>query len=836
MTPLPRCDSLRPIILILTVVFAFGTYDSGQAQPAAALVSLDVTAGFDGAYRDGQWLPVEIRMDNGGGDVRGRLTIRPQTSGPGINHTYSTTVDLPAGAQQTARLYITAAGIAQQVRVELLDDAGFVIASAPAPLRPIQPQDRLLAVITNAIRGSVDITAIKTGLGSAYQANLAIDDLPEQVGLFDSVDLLLVSDADTGSLTTRQRDMLADWVASGGHLIVTGGPNWQATASGLAALLPIVPASAAAFDDLAPIARWLRSPDPLRGQSIVAIGNLQDGAAVLAAAEDGTPLIARRRIGQGAVDYLAVDPGTMPLRGWDGLPELWYMLASTVDPLPSWSHGFIRWNAAAAASEILPGFDRLPDVVPLFVFLLVYILLIGPINYLVLSRLRRRELAWVSIPILIAVFSGLAYLFGSNLRGNEATLSRLTLVRTWPDRPQARADTVVGLLSPRRSEYDLAIMDASLRPLPLPRAIGSGLLSVSTQAAIEISETDTFSAQNFTVDASFLGQFTASAAIPRPDIAGQVTIIDDDEIEGQQRLRGAVSNDSELTLNEPIILARGVAFRLGTPLAPGDLVDFDLTLPPDSLPAPLLFTPSALIGPANTSAAARLALEQTVIDLLGDRRFNPNLDSPFIDTSEAGLENRRRQLFLSSFARDAYGASGRGSGVFLAGWTDASPLESRLDGAAWRATDTTLYLIELQSLRATPNTSVLIGSDQFNWVIRSFTGLGDVSPFDLRLDQNEELVFQFAPLASATVRQVQALYLVLQNISSGSRRIPVELWHWSQREWVEIEVSGERFEVPDHARFIGPQNAVQIRLRAQDLGGFLRVGRIGIEQRGLLPS
>jgi hypothetical protein len=361
-------------------------------------------------------------------------------------------------------------------------------------------------------------------------------------------------------------------------------------------------------------------------------------------------------------------------------------------------------------------------------------------------------------------------------------------------------------------------------------------LSVNTQAAIEISETDAFAALNFTVDASFLGQFTANASIPRPDIGGQATFIFDGENDGQQRLRGAVSNDSELTLNDPVILARGTAFRLETPFAPGDLVDFDLLLPTDSLSAPLLYTPSVLTAPTNTSVAARLALEQTVIDLLGDRRFNTNLDSPFIDTSETGLENRRRQLFLSSFSRDAYGASGRGSGVFLAGWADASPLQSDLEGAAWRTIDTTLYMIELEIDHAHPDDSILIGADQFNWVIRSFNGLGDVSPFDLRLDQSEELVLQYAPLASATLRQVEALYLILQNFSSGSRRMPVALWHWAQQDWVEIEANSERFEVPAFEDFIGPQNAVQIRLRAQDLSAFLRVGRIGIEQRGRLPS
>ena len=49
--------------------------------------------------------------------------------------------------------------------------------------------------------------------------------------------------------------------------------------------------------------------------------------------------------------------------------------------------------------------DSLPDVLPIIGFLLIYIALMGPLNYVILNRLNRREWAWVTIPLLIAVFS-----------------------------------------------------------------------------------------------------------------------------------------------------------------------------------------------------------------------------------------------------------------------------------------------------------------------------------------------------------------------------------------------------------------------------------------------
>ena len=803
-----------------------------DAQSVSPLITLEAVAGFDGYYREQSWFPVRVQISNDGGDARGRLLVRPETSGAGIPGPYSTLIDLPGGARQSATLYITAAGVVTQIRVEMIDESGLVFASVPATLRPIQTQDRLAVVISNSIGGTVDLSMIKTGAANAYQANLAPADLPSQIGLLDAIDLIALSDVDTGTLAVGQRNALADWVTAGGHLLVTGGANWQTTAAGVADLLPIAPDNAVVAEDLNPISRWMGSDERLEAQTLVATGTLHANAQALITDSSGIPLLSRRAYGSGIVDYLAADPAAAPLRNWTGLSAFWYAVASSIDPQPGWNYGFTRWAQAASAVEILPGLDLLPDVLPLFGFLALYIALIGPLNYLILNRLNRRELAWVTIPLLIIIFSVLAYVVGTNLRGNEVTLSRLSVVRTWNGVDNARVETVAGLLSPRRAQYNFTIPGASLRSLPLARQIGGSLIATGTQSRAEIRQSDQFSAESFTVDASFLGEFTATGTIPRPDIQGQVSIVDDPQIEGQQRLRGAASNESDITLNEPVILARGASYQFENPLSPGDVVDFELTLPGEEPPAPVLYHASSFGAVLNNSLAARLAAEQTVIDLLGRERFNANIDSPFIDDSPENLESRRRQLFLSSFIRDPYGASGRGSGVYLAGWTETSPLESDLTGAEWRSQDTTLYIIELETERITDDDLVLISADQFGWTLQSTTGLGEFSPFDVRLDQSEEIELRYTPIADAVLDQVEDLYLVLDNISTGGRFLPISLWDWVAQAWVNVDATGERFRIPDYERFLGPQNSVQIRLRAEETGGFMRIGQLAIEQRG----
>jgi hypothetical protein len=684
-------------------------------------------------------------------------------------------------------------------------------------------------VITDSPIGAVDLTGVHASNASSYQADWKIADLPVQA--LDSVDLMLFSDIDTGTLSTPQKQALSDWVSSGGHLIVTGGQNWQATAAGLGDLLPLTPNASKQVDGLQGLSSWMHVSDSLAAQTVIATGTPSANAQVLAAMDDGTPLLLRRTLGAGEIDYLAADPNNAPLRAWAGLPNLWFTLTTDGNPLPGWANGFVDWESAARSAEILPGYDPLPDILPLCGFLGIYIALIGPLNYVVLNRINRREWAWITIPIFILAFSVLSYVLGFNLRGNEATLNRLAVVQGWDDSDRAHVDELVGLLSPRRSTYTMtASANDTLRPIPRPLQ-STGILTRNTQSSVDIRESDQFAAQDFNVDASFIAGFHLSGMIDKPKISGQASIADDPSVAGQQVVRGSVRNDSTLTLTDAVILARGVAYQLDKPLAPGDIATFDLTLTGDNAPAPILRTP-VTVNPYFTYRTSVSADKQSVIDILGTDNYNNNIARiPGNDTLTQQV-NRRRQYFLSSFVDDFYNSSGRGDHVYVAGWASDTPLPTDVSGANWNTQDTTLYLMELESQRAPSTGSVTVSPDQFTWVVTDYTGLSDVSPVDLQLQPGEETVFRYTPLPSAVLKQVSSLIVNANDTNTGGRTIPFSLWNWQTQAWESINIQDETATITNPARVLGPQNAVQVKLVADDIGGYVRLGKITVAQTG----
>lgn len=815
------------LIGLITLLLAGGALaQSGEVQ---ALIELRVDAGYDGYFRELEWMPVRVRVVNNGPDVAGRLVVRPETSGDALTNTFSAPVILPQGAQQTVWLYVTARSNASQIRVDLLNEAGAALASGSDAVRAVRPGDRITALISDAPASSVDLSGVALGGFAAFQANWTIDELPPLAAALTSIDLMLFDEVDSGTLTTAQRDALAGWVRAGGHLLATGGAAWQPAAAGLTDLLPLVPDSAQTAASLLPIAEWLvaADADALDAEALIASGRLIAGAQVLVAAEDGQPLIARRFLGNGVVDYLAPSPNAAPLRGWSGLPDLWFTLETTRGPLPGWARGFENWPQAQQAVSIIPGVDPLPDILPLALFMLAYVLVVGPANYLILTRINRREWAWVTILLTILGFSAIAWLIGSNLRGAEPILNQIVAVEAWANDEHAAADGLAGLLSPRRAQYTLAAgAGDTLRPIPLPQS--GSLLVRGAQASVDIQQAAAFAAVGFAVDSSFVAGFNQSGPVTVPPVGGRATLSYDPTIAGQMTARGAIRNDGAQVLRSPVVLGRGAALRLDD-LAPGAVVPFELVLPGTFPASPAPYLPGALTPYLSFRTARQDLSNQTATDLLGERLFRPG-DLIALDSSE-DQQRARDQLFVSALVDDSFDTTGRGDRLYLAGWLDGSPLETSLIEESATELASTLVIVALDTTIEPPRGAVSISTDRFTWAVTSYNGLSEVAPVGLSLQPGEEAAFRFTPLPTAVLDTVEQFSVVVDDLNVASRRVPIYLYDWETGSWVSMDVGRGGLTLADR-RYLGPENAVQIRLVADEIGGFLRIGALGITQRG----
>lgn len=89
---------------------------------------------------------------------------------------------------------------------------------------------------------------------------------------------------------------------------------------------------------------------------------------------------------------------------------------------------------------------RIPQLNALLVALSIYVFLVGPITFIVLGRLRRRPLAWLTIPALAGIFTALFAVTGAQLR-NDTDAAHATVVEIGPTGARASTSTLVGSIS-----------------------------------------------------------------------------------------------------------------------------------------------------------------------------------------------------------------------------------------------------------------------------------------------------------------------------------------------------------------------------------------------------
>lgn len=830
----------RSLVLLFALLWVALT-PASSAQPAGLVtLTVNVEAGFAGRFRDNMWTPLAIRLENAGTRTfTGEIVARPERS-RGLTHTSRTQVSIAPNSQQALTLYIGLRSFADSVRIELVTEDGLIAAEAETSVRAVLPQERLYVRVSDTLSRVTNLSAAAAYGQSVTQSDVFTQNLPDHhVGL-EAVDVLYVAAADTGALSTRQRDAIRRYVTYGGHLIVVGGAQWQLTAAGLQDLLPIVPTSSIVSSDFSILTRWSTSTAPIaQTDSVVAVGSLVEMARVLAADSSGVPLIARRELGAGVVDYIAFDPASAPFTSWPGLDALWLSLITSRAPRPAWNLGFLNLSQGYTAIEILPGITALPEALTMLAFLLAYVALIGPVNYFVLSRLGRREFAWLTIPGLITVFTIAAWVTGFNLRGTEVTLSRLSVIESWPDAEDAHVRQLIGVLSPRRAAYDLTIEDGrALRPLL--RTAAGGFFT-NQASPLQISQSDTFAAEDFSIDASFMAGFVTDGVVARPDISGRFSVINN-TVEGTLQLRGSVRNELDVPLLDPVLLTRAGAHRLESPLMPGEirLVDVDLTRnPTQPIPAAPVHYAVAYYSPSQSRFISRgrdsmTGPDQTARDIVGPENYRAAVffglpqSSTTIDQAE-----QRRQTFLSTFVIDQFNATSRGDGVYLVGWTNAAPTEEVISSAGWQAVDTSLYIAKLEAeLETAPGQTERVSADQFTWLLLQDEAATESTPNLISYLARGKVSYRFTPTPSSVLSTVDELIVRIERGSSQLENTELSVFNWNTGTYVPMRVPQGDLRIVDPQPYIGPNNAVQIELDRFIAAGTASITRVGVEQVG----
>jgi hypothetical protein len=429
--------------------------------PTSSKLSVEETIGFRETIKIGKWLPVTVTIRNDGAPVRGLLTLELSTVSEGYPQPYTTTlsqsVDLPTQSRKRFSSVIMLRGFAHPLVVRLTDQSGALVYSREIDLRTLSSPDRLIVAFSN--EPALDSLA-SVAPGKARVVYQTLDELPARWDALDAVDLIALRNLSLAPLRPEQMQALQQWVARGGRLLVTGGPNWtHYTHPALRELVPLKVTGVAEITTLRPLESLVGVPTPEDPRLSILRTEAINGK-ILAQAEDHALLIAQKR-GRGEVVFAAFDPGRAPLAAWDGMALLWRTLFRLDDAPNYWKlRRELRetfeetWTSQALQLPLL----AFPSHLLLAVFLALYVSTIGFFFWRVgLGGLAVRD-TWMLIGLTLAAFSSAAHLlFREPHIQQDAMLFEVSAVDVIPQSRFGDLETHLALLSMRKQTYDLTI-------------------------------------------------------------------------------------------------------------------------------------------------------------------------------------------------------------------------------------------------------------------------------------------------------------------------------------------------------------------------------------------
>lgn len=441
---------IRGIAVVSAALFAAAAaHGAGGLFGRDDPVKITVQAGAGGWVRTGSPAAVQVILENQtdleekefegrvvvGFSAFGRVPVRARRS-----------VALAPGASKSVFVYVPCPEFADEVVVRYETMSGKRIAELRETVRPIGAETPVLGVVGEMPDGLPE--TLVDGAERYVTLFLRPEELPDRSEGLSMFDAILVTPPPRGAIAGDRVRALREWVLRGGVLVADVSRRTQVFATGrFGDLLPLFPRSVeqkhlSVFDT----------------ETLFTSGTVRGGKVLLES--DGHPLVVRRPLGLGAVTCFAFDPHWPVFVEWSGREALWASVLDTIDfdAAPARPPGGFQADPVVRLGQMVA---QAPSTGLRLILVLaltaLYALVIGPVDYWFVRRLRRPNLTWFTFPALVAAFTVASHVGARVWIGGETHARNAQRILVFPEAQSALQFDTMGLFVSRGDDYRLEL-------------------------------------------------------------------------------------------------------------------------------------------------------------------------------------------------------------------------------------------------------------------------------------------------------------------------------------------------------------------------------------------
>ncbi|QZY56097.1 hypothetical protein [Crassaminicella profunda] len=422
-------------LMIFIVMIGFTMTSYGEEK-----FEIEVKVGFDGYFKHGKMTPIRIKIKNNDLDINGKVQLLLENDSEPMTHTaFSKKINIAKGTTKNLdiKFFIDMDIKTYGSKIRIVDDQGKTVFEKYINIteKMNSPRDQTIGIFSDDIEslrylGSVYRT-LNNGKKSFY-AVAEIKDVFYDAQTLNNFNVIVINNYPTQKLTTEQINAIKEWVNDGGTLFVGTGPNKEKTLKGLQSMIKTNP--------------FTKEDDHKRK---VESNSLGKGKIILASFDLGMkPFIDYKEKETFMSEILKAELNIDERMDgkYDG--QFSHRLRNLVNYIPH---------------------NRLPSIKMIFIILGLFIMIIGPINYLVLKKIDKREKSWMSIPVIAVIFFIGIYVWGIDTTFKEAFANNISILKINEGTHIGRVDTVTGIMAAQKGEVDIHVQK-NVHMEPLDRA------------------------------------------------------------------------------------------------------------------------------------------------------------------------------------------------------------------------------------------------------------------------------------------------------------------------------------------------------------------------------
>ncbi|WP_339267682.1 hypothetical protein MKY48_27330 [Paenibacillus sp. FSL W8-0187] len=552
---------LLPMVALLIVATLSLSIPSGNVYADGAKIGIQSEMGYQGKIKHDKWNPLKLTLTSDR-DISGDVVVQIQNyNGFGYQTSYVQQVDLPKDTPKEVVIGIPGAMLNKDNNQILFYEGSYTkgkqipFATGKNYVQASPYQGALIAVLSDD-PDTMNFMNVLNGKGNSVNVfPLKNASVPSDGMLLNGLDVIVINNFASDTLSELKLKAITDWVNGGGTLILAGGAGYTKTAAPFADITPVVANGTTTVNSLAELEKLGGKPLKLDGAFTISTAKAVEGAQIGIEA-DGQPLFASKTYGQGSVQYAAYDLAMEPVSSWAGHPDAWASILRNNLPMMGAQNGMYYNSLMDNLNYVLEYFPslKMPSFTLLLWMLIIYAVVVAPLLYYILKKADKREWAWFLIPIIAVIASGSVYVAGSSDKTRELahTINLIEL----NGQGDAVKSTASAFFTPRSGNYALEFPENTYLRTGQSRNTFGGMSENKNFVRMEQAST--------TLELRDMSQWSlAKVWVDRQGTEEMGRLGMDLKLDAKGELNGKVTNDTINDLTEVALVIGGKAYKLG---------------------------------------------------------------------------------------------------------------------------------------------------------------------------------------------------------------------------------------------------------------------------------